>query len=133
MSSGSRYQWNADWNSEREPRQGVARQDAGHRGHRDRDLVEAKQVRGDAACAEVVVLPQVADLADHLTRRRARRAMRRPRTIAQADIPVLSAATFLFIERLAGYRTTCGKSRSAGTRGRRFLRRLPAVTPSAAR
>jgi hypothetical protein len=85
----------------REPRHAVPRQDAVHRGHRDRDLVEARQVRRDATCAEVVVLPQVEDLVDHLSRRRARRAMRRPRTIAQADVPVLDAPPFPFVERLA--------------------------------
>jgi hypothetical protein len=62
---------------------------------------EARQVRCDAACSEVVVLPQIEDLADHLTRRRARRALRRPRTIAQADVPVLGAPPFPFVERLA--------------------------------
>ena len=41
----------------REPRHAMPRQDAMHRGHRDRDLVEATQVRRDAACAEVIVLP----------------------------------------------------------------------------
>ena len=82
----------------REPRHAVPRQDAVHRGYRDRDLVEARQVRGDATCSEVVVLPQIEDLADDLTRRRARRAMRRPRTIAQADVPVLGAPPFPFVE-----------------------------------
>jgi len=47
------------------------------------------------------MLPQVEDLADHLTRCRARRAMRRPRPIAQADVSVLGAPPFPFVERLA--------------------------------
>jgi hypothetical protein len=63
--------------------------------------MEASQVCGDAACPEVVVLPQVKDLADDLTRRRARRATRRPRAIAEAGVPVLYAAPSPFVERLA--------------------------------
>ena len=55
-----------------------------HRGRRDRDLVKALQVVGDHARPEVIVLPQVQDLADDLARRGARRPVRRPRPIAQA-------------------------------------------------
>jgi hypothetical protein len=51
-----------------EPRYAVPRQDAVHRGDRDRDLMEARQVCRDAAGPEVIVLPQVEDLADDLTR-----------------------------------------------------------------
>jgi hypothetical protein len=63
----------------RQPRHAVPRQDAVHRERRDRDLVEAAQVRRDPARAEVIVLTQAQDLADDVATRRARRVVRRPR------------------------------------------------------
>ena len=48
---------------------------------------------------EMIVLPEIQDLADDVRRGRPRRAMRRPRTIAQACLPVLVEAPFPFVER----------------------------------
>ena len=47
-------------------------QDAVHGGHRNRQAVEGLQVIGDLPRSEVVVLPEVQNLADHLARYGAR-------------------------------------------------------------
>ena len=52
-----------------EPIQAVSRQDAMHGGRGDAAL----EVRGDAARSEVIGLPQVQDLHDHIRRRGTRR------------------------------------------------------------
>jgi hypothetical protein len=49
----------------RQPRHAVARQDAVDRRASDRDSVKALQVRRDPASAEMIVLAQIDDLADH--------------------------------------------------------------------
>jgi hypothetical protein len=61
--------------------------------------VKPFQIIGNLAGAEVVVLPQVENLADHIRRGRVRTAMGPLRSIAQAGVSVLSEA-FPFVERL---------------------------------
>jgi hypothetical protein len=56
----------------RQPRHPVSRQDSMHGGGRDRDLMKAREIGGDAAPAEMVVLPQVQNLADDFLRGRPR-------------------------------------------------------------
>jgi hypothetical protein len=85
----------------RQPRHPVPRQDAMHRRDGDLDLVKAQQIRRDPAGAEVVVLAEIQDLADHLARRRAGRAPWRSRAIAQARVAVLGLPPLPFVERLA--------------------------------
>jgi hypothetical protein len=60
----------------------MAREDAMHRGPGDLDVMEPAQVRRNPGWSEVIVLAQIEDLADHLASRRARRSLRRPRSIA---------------------------------------------------
>lgn len=85
----------------REPRHAVPYQDAVHRGARDGDLVESTQVGRDPASSEVIVLAQIQDLADHLASGRARRMLRRPRTIAQASVTVLGVSLPPLVRRFA--------------------------------
>lgn len=77
------------------------RQDAMYRRDGDRCLMEAVQVRRDLARPEVIVLPQVENLADDLTRGRSRRPQRRARTVAQAGAAVLGVTPLPFVEGLA--------------------------------
>src|SRR6185436_2158003 len=80
----------------------MPRQDAVHRGARDGDLVEPTEVGRDSARAEVIVLAQVEDLADHIARRRAWRPVRRSRAIPQAGVAMLGVSPLPLVERLAG-------------------------------
>ena len=62
--------------------------------------MKALQVRRDPAGAEVIVLAEIQNLANHVARRRARRAPRRARAIAQAGIAVLDVALLPFVKDL---------------------------------
>jgi hypothetical protein len=84
-----------------QPRHPVPRQDAMPRRDGDLDLMKAQHVRRDPAGAEVIVLAEIHDLADHIARRRAGRAPRRSRAIAQAGVAVLGLTPLPFVERLA--------------------------------
>jgi hypothetical protein len=81
-----------------EARHAVPRQDAMHRRHRDLDAMEPMQVRRDPAGAEVIVLAQIEDFADDVTRCGPRRTPRCPRPIAPPAVPVLGAPPFPFVE-----------------------------------
>jgi hypothetical protein len=85
-----------------QPRHPMPRQDAMHRRDGDRDLMKALQVRRDPAGAEMIVLAEVEDLADHVAGRRAGRAPWRSGAIAQAAIAVLGVPPLPFVEGLAG-------------------------------
>ena len=105
----------------RQPVHAVPAQNAMHRGTRDRQAVKPLQVIGNLARAEVVVLPEVEDLADDLCRRRPRRAVRRPGPVRQSGITVLVIPPSPFVERLsgnpempAGARHVAGTSRPPG-------------------
>ena len=78
----------------RQPAHAVSAEDPVHRRGRHRQLVKALQVVGDLARAEVVMLPKVQNLADDFLRRRLRRAVRRPRPIAQSGHAVLAYRRF---------------------------------------
>jgi hypothetical protein len=60
----------------REPIQAVSRQDAMHGGRGDHQAMKALYVSGDSARSEVVGVPQVQDLPDHIGRRGTRRLVR---------------------------------------------------------
>src|SRR5262249_39579832 len=79
----------------------VAPEDAVHRRGRDGHAVVALQVVGNPAGAEVVVLAEVEDLADHLAGRPTRWAMRPPRPVAQASGSVGLEASLPLVERLS--------------------------------
>ena len=85
----------------RQARHPVARQDAMHRGGRDRDLMKAREIGPDAPRAEMIGLPEIQNFADDLRRGRPRRGMRDPGAIAQACVAVLVPASLPFVERLA--------------------------------
>ena len=78
----------------RQPVHPVLAQNAMHGRRGDRQLVKALQVVGDLARAEVVVLPQVQNLADDLRRRGSWRPVRRARPVAQAAAPCASYRRF---------------------------------------
>ena len=84
----------------RQPAHAVLAQDPVHGGARDRHLVKALEVVGDPARPEVVVLPQIQDLAHDLAWGRPRRPMGRSRAIAQARLPVRVKPSFPAVERL---------------------------------
>src|SRR5689334_10858267 len=73
-----------------------------HRGRCDRHLVKAFQVVGDHARAEVIVLPQIQNLADHLPRGGAGRSVRRARPIVQAGRATRVKAPFPLVKGLSG-------------------------------
>jgi hypothetical protein len=66
----------------RQPLQAASCQDAVDRRAGDRHLVESLQVVRDPTGAEVIVLAQIQNLADHLVRGRPWEVLRRPRAVA---------------------------------------------------
>jgi hypothetical protein len=78
------------------------RQDPMHRRNGDRDPMKPVQVRRNPASAEVIVLTQIENFADDLLRGGPRRSPRRPRSVAQAGIPVLGVASLPFVEGFPG-------------------------------
>jgi hypothetical protein len=83
----------------RQPRHPASRQDAVDRRAGDRHLMKSLQVGRDPAGSEVIVLPEIDDLADDVVGRRSRHATRRPRAVAQPGVPVLAEPPSPFVER----------------------------------
>ena len=73
----------------RQPVHAVTAQDAMHGGAGHRHAVKPLQIIGNLARAEVVVLPEVEDLADHLHRCCSRGVVRRAGAIRQSCVAVL--------------------------------------------
>ncbi len=92
-----------------------------HRADGDRDLVEALQVRGDAASPEMVVLAQVEHLADDLGGRGMRKGSGDPRLVHQTPVPELLVTPFPLVERLPGdpEMPTCPGHVAVSVRGER--------------
>src|SRR5687768_12839133 len=67
----------------------------------DGDLMESPQVIRDPAGAEVILLAQIQDLADHCGWRRHRTAVRHSRPIAQPRVPEAPKAPLPLVVRLA--------------------------------
>jgi hypothetical protein len=86
----------------RQPAHAVPRQDAMDGRDGDGNPVEPLQVRRDPAGAEVIVLPQVQDLADHIGGGGPVRMMWRPRPIAQAGVAMLRVPPLPLVERFPG-------------------------------
>src|SRR5688572_17877513 len=86
----------------RQPAHPMLAEQAVHRGWRDRDLVKALQIVSDLARPEMIVLPQVQNLADHLPRGGVRRPVRRTWPIVQARRAELVKAPFPLVERPPG-------------------------------
>jgi hypothetical protein len=61
--------------------------------------MKPRQVRGDPAGSEVIVLAQVEDLADDFTGGGAWRPLRYPLSIAEAGVPVLGVTSLPLVER----------------------------------
>ena len=78
--------------------QAMPLEDAMHRGHRDRDVMEPEQIRCDPARSEVIVLAEIENLADYVAGCRSRRPPRRPRPIAQPGVAVLRTPPLPFVE-----------------------------------
>src|SRR5262245_11449262 len=89
----------------------------------DGDLMKSLQVIRDPWRAEVVVLPQIHDLADDLVGCRAGDASRRRRAVAQPRITVLDETLAPFVERLAGNSEPPARARDVADR-RRMLHDL---------
>ena len=85
-----------------QPVHAVPAQNAMHGGIGHRHAVKPLQIIGNLARAEVVVLPEVEDLAHDLRRRGPRRAVRRPGAVRQSGITVLVIPLSPLVERLAG-------------------------------
>src|SRR5262245_30796660 len=81
---------------------GVAHQDAVHGRDGQRQLVKARQIIGNPPRTEVIVLPEIENLADHLRRDPGRRAMRSRRARPQARLSGGVIAPFPPIEGLPG-------------------------------
>ena len=88
----------------RQPVHAVPAQNAMHGGTRHREAVKPLQIIGNLARAEVVVLPEVEDLAHDLWRRRPRGVVRRPGPVRQSGITVLVIPLPPLVERLPGDR-----------------------------
>ena len=85
----------------------------------DRELVKALELIGDTACAEVIVLPQIQDLGDHLRWFGPGRTVRPARPVAEPSHAPFGEATSPLVERIAGYSVV-----PAGTRHRARLTRV---------
>jgi len=84
----------------RQPVHAVPLQNALHRGAGHRHPVKTFEIGGNLAGPEVVVLPEIQDLADDISRRRPRRVARRPSSIRQPGITVLARPLPPLVERL---------------------------------
>src|SRR5262249_5410240 len=80
----------------------VLEQKAVHSCASDGNAMEALQVVGDFARAEMVVLPEIQNLAYDVGRRRVRAAKRRSWPIRQASVAVLVVALLPLVEGLSG-------------------------------
>ena len=86
----------------RQPVQLVPMQNPMDGGPRNGELVKALQVVGDFARPEVVLLPQIQDLADDVWRCGPRAPVGDARTVAQRGVAAVGVPLFPLIESLAG-------------------------------
>ena len=101
----------------RQPVHAVPAQNAMHGGTGHRQAVKPLQIIGNLPRAEVVVLPEVEDLAHDLCRRRPRGVVRRPGPVRQSGITVLVIPLSPLVERLPGNpEMPAGARDIAGTR-----------------
>src|SRR4051812_3318761 len=85
----------------RQSRQPASGQDAVDRRAGDGHLMKPLQVARDPARSEVVLLPQVHDLAGDVVRRCLRATERRSRAVAHPSVPMLDESPPPLIERLS--------------------------------
>ena len=83
-----------------QPVHAMPHQDAVHRGHGEGLLMKAPEVVGDPAGAEVIVLPQIQDLADDVARGGSRRPVWRAWPIGEPCLTLRSVSALPAVKRL---------------------------------